>query len=50
MLITTLVVAALHYLNGGIQVTPGRQKVASGVKVHLSVLLALMAILKAAGY
>ncbi|MEX0826689.1 MAG: UPF0182 family protein [Acidimicrobiia bacterium] len=50
VLITTLVVAALHYLNGGIQVTPGRQKVASGVKVHLSVLLALMAILKAVGY
>jgi len=50
VLITTLVVAALHYLNGGIQVTPGRQKVASGVKVHLSVLLAIMALLKAVGY
>ena len=50
VVITTLVVAALHYLNGGIQVTPGRQKVASGVKVHLSVLLAIMALLKALGY
>ncbi|HSM01210.1 MAG TPA: UPF0182 family protein [Acidimicrobiia bacterium] len=50
VLITTLVVAAMHYLNGGIQVTPGRQRVASGVKVHLSVLLAIMAILKAVGY
>jgi hypothetical protein len=50
VLITTLVVAAMHYLNGGIQVTPGRQRVASGVKVHLSVLLAIMAVLKAVGY
>jgi hypothetical protein len=50
VLITTLIVATLHYLNGGIQVTPGRQKVASGVKVHLSVLLAIMAVLKAVGY
>jgi uncharacterized membrane protein (UPF0182 family) len=49
-LITTLVVAALHYLNGGIQVQPGRQRVAPGVKVHLSVLLAILAMLKAAGY
>ena len=49
-LITTLVVAALHYLNGGIQIQPGRQRVSSGVKVHLSVLLATLAILKAVGY
>ncbi len=49
-LITTLVVAAIHYLNGGIQVQPGRQRVAPGVKVHLSVLLAILALLKAAGY
>ncbi len=49
-LITTLVVAAVHYLNGGIQIAPGRQRVAAGVKVHLSVLLAILAMLKAAGY
>ncbi len=49
-LIATLVVAALHYLNGGIQVQPRRQHVASGVKVHLSVLLAVLALLKAGGY
>ncbi len=49
-LITLLVVAALHYLNGGIQVTPRRQMVAPGVKVHLSVLLAILALLKAGGY
>jgi uncharacterized membrane protein (UPF0182 family) len=49
-LITLLVVAALHYLNGGIQVQPRRQMVAAGVKVHLSVLLAILALLKAGGY
>jgi len=49
-LIATLVVAAIHYLNGGIQVQPRRQHVASGVKVHLSVLLAVLALLKAGGY
>ncbi|MFH1104579.1 MAG: UPF0182 family protein, partial [Actinomycetota bacterium] len=49
-LIATLVVAALHYLNGGIQVQARRQRVASGVKVHLSVLLAVLALLKAVGY
>ena len=49
-LIATLVVAAVHYLNGGIQVQPRRQRVASGVKVHLSVLLAVLALLKAGGY
>ena len=49
-LITLLVVAALHYLNGGIQVQPRRQMVAPGVKVHLSVLVAILALLKAGGY
>jgi uncharacterized protein len=50
VLITTLVVAALHYLNGGIQIQARGQAVAGGVKVHLSVLLALVALLKAFGY
>ncbi len=49
-LITLLVVAALHYLNGGIQLQPRRQMVAPGVKVHLSVLLAILALLKAGSY
>jgi uncharacterized protein len=49
-LITTLVVAALHYLNGGIQLQARSQQVAAGVKVHLSVLLAIIAVLKAFGY
>ena len=49
-IITLLVVTALHYLNGGIQVMPRRQRVAPGVKVHVSVLLAIIALLKAGGY
>ncbi len=51
----TLVVIAVftliaHYLNGGIRVQSGTPSVAPQVKVHISVLLACMAIVKAAGY
>ena len=49
-LVTTLIVAALHYLNGGIQVQSTFQRVKPGVKVHISVLLAILALLKAIGY
>ena len=51
----TLVVVAVftiiaHYLNGGIRVQSGTPSVAPQVKVHISVLLACMALVKAAGY
>jgi hypothetical protein len=49
VLVVKLVTAAVHYLNGGIQVQEGR-RVNPGVKVHLSVLLAILALLKAVGY
>ncbi|HEY5024913.1 MAG TPA: UPF0182 family protein [Acidimicrobiales bacterium] len=39
-----------HYLNGGIRVQSGTPSVAPQVKVHISVLLACMALVKAAGY
>jgi len=39
-----------HYLNGGIRAARVTPRVAPGVKVHLSVLLALLALAKAAGY
>ncbi len=39
-----------HYLNGGIRIQQGRPTVTSQVKVHISVLLACMALVKAAGY
>jgi uncharacterized membrane protein (UPF0182 family) len=51
MLLTTLLVVAVHYVNGGIRLRPGKAPmVSSGVRAHVSVLLAAMAILKAVGY
>ncbi len=50
-LVIALVTAALHYLNGGIQVGQQiLQRVNAGVKVHLSVIFAILALLKAAAY
>ena len=50
IVIILVVTAVAHYLNGGIRVqTPG-QKVTPQVKAHLSVLLGVLALLKAAGY
>jgi uncharacterized protein len=49
-LVVVLVLTALfHYLNGGIR-PRGTPHVSPAVKVHLSVLLALVALTKAAGY
>lgn len=48
--VITLVTAALHYLNGGIQIQSSRGRVNPGLKVHLSVLLAVLALLKAFAY
>ncbi|MEN8114121.1 MAG: UPF0182 family protein, partial [Actinomycetota bacterium] len=50
LLVMTLVVVAVHYLNGGISVQPRGGRTSSGVKAHVSILLALLALLKAAGY
>ena len=50
ILIVLLVVALAHYLNGGIRVTAAAQRVTPQVKVHLSVLLGLLALVKAGGY
>ena len=49
-LVIALVTAALHYLNGGIQVQAATRRFNVGFKVHLSVLLAVLALLKAVGY
>jgi len=51
----TLVVVAIftvvaHYLNGGVRIQSGTPNVAPQVKVHISVLLAAMAVVKAVGY
>jgi uncharacterized membrane protein (UPF0182 family) len=50
LLVTTLVVVAAHYLNGGIKIATPGQRTSDAVKAHISVLVALMALLKAVGY
>lgn len=50
LLVMTLVVVAVHYLNGGISVQRAGGRTSSGVKAHVSILLGLLALLKAAGY
>jgi uncharacterized membrane protein (UPF0182 family) len=51
ILIVTLAVSAVfHYFNGGIRPQRGIPRVSPAVKAHLSVLLALIALTKAAGY
>src|SRR3954447_11587671 len=48
--IVFIVTAVAHYLNGGIRVQTPFQRVTPQVKAHLSVLLALVALVKAIGY
>jgi len=50
LLITTLVVVAAHYLNGGIKIGAPGQRTSDGVKAHISILVAAIALLKALGY
>jgi uncharacterized membrane protein (UPF0182 family) len=50
LLIILIVTAVAHYLNGGIRMGSVAERVAPRVKVHLSVLLGLIAIVKAFGY
>ena len=45
-----VVTVIFHYLNGGIRAARVSPRVSPAVKVHLSVLVALLAIAKAAGY
>ena len=50
LLIVLIVTAVAHYLNGGIRVSALGQRVTPQVKAHLSVLLGLLALVKAGGY
>ncbi len=50
LLIVLIVTAVAHYLNGGIRVSSMGQRVTPVVKAHLSVLLGLLALVKAVGY
>ena len=48
--IVTVLVVATHVLSGGILLQPPRPKVRKATKAHVAVLLALLALLKAADY
>ena len=48
--IILIVIAVAHYLNGGIRVQTSGQRVTPQVKAHLSVLLGVLALVKAADY
>lgn len=50
VLIVFIITAAAHYLNGGIRMQTRGERVTPQVKAHLSVLLALMALVRAADY
>ena len=51
IVIVTFVTIVAHYLNGGIRLPQSSlERVTPAVKTHVSVLLALMALVKAAGY
>ena len=49
-MIVLIVTAVAHYLNGGIRFQSPFQRVTPQVKAHLSVILALMALVKTAQY
>jgi uncharacterized membrane protein (UPF0182 family) len=50
LVIVAIITAVAHYLNGGIRFQTPMQKVTPQVKAHLSVLMAVLAILKAVDY
>ena len=49
-MIVLIVTAVAHYLNGGIRFQSPFQRVTPQVKAHLSVILAVMALVKTAQY
>jgi uncharacterized protein len=50
LIVIAIFTVIAHYLNGGIRIQQGRPSVTPQVKVHISVLLACMALVKAFGY
>ena len=49
-IVVLIITAAAHYLNGGIRMNSVGSRVTASVKGHLSVLLAVLALIKAADY
>jgi uncharacterized membrane protein (UPF0182 family) len=50
LVLTLIVVLVAHYLNGGIRASVPQDRISPGVKVHVSLLLAVLALLRAAAY
>ena len=50
LVVVLIVTSAAHYLNGGIRLNAPVERVTSSVKVHMSVLLAMLALIKAVDY
>ena len=50
LVLTLIVVLIAHYLNGGIRASVLDQRVSTPVKLHISVLLALLAVMRAVDY
>jgi uncharacterized protein len=50
LLIIVIITTVAHYMNGGIRVQPPTPRVTPQVKAHLSVLLAVLALVKTADY
>lgn len=50
LVLTILVTASVHYLNGGIRLQNQGRKVSPQAKAHLSVLLSILALTRAGGY
>lgn len=50
LLLTTFIVAVVHYLNGAIRLQPMGERITPNAKAHLSVLLAAIALVKAGSY
>ena len=50
LIVILLVTVLFHYLNGGIRLQGARPRVRPAVKAHISVILGLIALVKAAGY
>jgi uncharacterized membrane protein (UPF0182 family) len=50
LVVISILTIIAHYLNGGIRIQQGRPNVTAQVKVHISVLLACLALVKAIGY
>lgn len=50
LVLTLIVVGVAHYLNGGIRAAAANERVAPGAKFHISILLAVLALLRAAAY